>query len=90
MEKQIKIPEFKTLTEMADFWDTHSLTEFEDHLVEVKEPIFEHLRDRRITVTLDEEHYQRLQVIAEHEQLSPVSLVNEWVIQQIEEKQAVG
>jgi hypothetical protein len=40
MEKQVGIPEFKTLEEMAKFWDNHDLTDFENEMEEVKEPIF--------------------------------------------------
>ncbi len=40
MEKQVNIPEFKTLEEMAEFWDSHDLTDFENEMEEVKEPIF--------------------------------------------------
>ena len=40
MEKQVSIPEFKTLEEMAEFWNNHDLTDFENEMEEVKEPIF--------------------------------------------------
>lgn len=41
MEKQIKkIPGFRTLEDMAEFWDTHDVTDFEDELEEVNEPVF--------------------------------------------------
>jgi len=40
MEKQITIPEFKTLKEMSEFWDNHDLTDFENEMEEVKDPIF--------------------------------------------------
>ena len=35
MEKQVRIPEFKTLEEMAEFWDNHDLTDFENEMEEV-------------------------------------------------------
>ena len=35
-----KIPQFDSIQEMAHFWDTHDLTDFEDELEEVNEPIF--------------------------------------------------
>jgi hypothetical protein len=31
----------KDLEELADFWDTHDITDFEDELEEVKKPVFE-------------------------------------------------
>jgi len=46
----IKIPEFKTIEEMARFWDSHDITDFEDQLIDVK---------------LDSEQYEKLKKIAE-------------------------
>ncbi len=40
MEKQITVPEFKTLEEMPEFWDIHDLTDFEHEMEEVKDSIF--------------------------------------------------
>lgn len=40
--KGVKIPDVRSATvkEIAEFWQTHDLTDFEDQLVEVKGPIF--------------------------------------------------
>jgi len=35
------IPKTDSIEELARFWDTHDLTEFEDPLDEVTEPLFE-------------------------------------------------
>jgi len=40
MEKQVRIPEFKTLEEMSEFWDTYDLTDFENEMEDVKYRIF--------------------------------------------------
>ena len=37
----LKIPETDSIQELASFWDTHDLTDFEDQLEEVTEPVFE-------------------------------------------------
>jgi hypothetical protein len=45
MEKPMskdKIPQTDSIQELAEFWDTHDLTEVEDELEEVTEPLFEH------------------------------------------------
>jgi hypothetical protein len=42
-----KIPETDSIEKLARFWDTHDLTDFEDQLEEVTEPVFE-----RITVSV--------------------------------------
>ena len=36
-----KIPETDSIQELADFWDTHDLTDFEDELEEVTELVFD-------------------------------------------------
>ena len=38
--KKTKLPEPDSIAEMAEFWDTHDLTDFEDDLEEVVEPVF--------------------------------------------------
>ncbi len=35
-----RIPEFKTIEEEAEFWDTHDSTEFEDEFTEVEDVQF--------------------------------------------------
>jgi len=37
---KFKIPETDSIEELARFWDTHDLTDFEDQLEEVVEPVF--------------------------------------------------
>ncbi len=36
-----KLPETDSITALAEFWQSHDLTEFEDVLVEVTEPVFQ-------------------------------------------------
>ena len=36
-----RIPETDSIQEMAHFWDTHDLTDFEDELEEVCDQVFE-------------------------------------------------
>lgn len=80
------IPDFSTFEEMAAFWDTHDLTEFEDQLVEVTDPIFKNLSSRIITVMLDDEHYKILKSLAEQRQRNTTALVHEWLNTLLEEK----
>ena len=44
MEKSIKeeIPQTDSIQEMAHFWDSHDLTDFEDPLEEVRGMVFEY------------------------------------------------
>ncbi len=38
--KESKLPKTDSIQELAEFWDTHDLTDFEDELEEVIEPVF--------------------------------------------------
>ena len=39
--KRTNIPQTDSIQELAHFWDTHDLTDFENELEEVEEPVFE-------------------------------------------------
>ena len=43
------LPQTDSIQELAQFWDTHDVTDFEDELDEVTEPVFE----RRSVIALD-------------------------------------
>jgi len=87
MEKQIKkIPDFRTLKEMAEFWDTHDVTDFEDELEEVREPVFKNMNAKVVPLMLDTDQYVKLKRIAAHKKIDAVSLVNQWIRQQIQEE----
>lgn len=59
------ILQFHTLEDMAALWDTHDLTDFEDDLIEVTQPVFQNFQPRAMTVMPDQEHYALLRQIAE-------------------------
>ena len=82
----MKIPKFKNLEEMAKFWDNHDITDFENQLIEVKEPIFEKMESRIISLMLGSDQYDKLKKIADQKKLNTISLVNEWVTKQIEQE----
>jgi hypothetical protein len=43
--KARKIPKTDSIEELARFWDTHDLTDFEDQLEDISEPVFERKRE---------------------------------------------
>ena len=48
-----EMPQTDSIQELAHFWDTHDLTDFEDQLEEVAEPVFE--REAVVKVQLEPE-----------------------------------
>lgn len=78
-----KIPNFKTLEEAADFWDTH---DFEDY-VDATEPVALSVRIPRrgatLTIPLGLKLYQRIAALAEERDVSVEKLISTWVRQRV-------
>ncbi|MGD0382041.1 MAG: CopG family antitoxin [Thermoguttaceae bacterium] len=76
-----KIPQFDSIQEMAQFWDTHDLTDFADEVEEVDENVFE--RKTAIEVRLEPQEVQAVQEIAQSEGMDLADLIHQWVIEKI-------
>jgi predicted HicB family RNase H-like nuclease len=71
------LPETDSISELAAFWQTHDLTDFEDELEEVSEPVF--IRTKQLTVRLSPADAAALHVRATKQLISEVDLVSRWV-----------
>jgi hypothetical protein len=78
--KLTSISKARTLEEIAEFWDTHSLDDYWDETHEVE---FEVRADRRRRITLDPEVYSQLETQARVRGLLPETLVNLWVAERL-------
>ena len=74
------ISKARTLEEIADFWDTHSLADYWDQTCEVE---FEVRAKRRRRVTLDPEVYAQLEVQARTRGILPETLINLWLAERL-------
>lgn len=73
------IPEqFDSIEAAADFWDTHSLTDYEDQIREVE---IEVRAKRRRRITLDPEVWERVVQQARIRGVTPETLVNLWLME---------
>jgi hypothetical protein len=63
----------RTMEEIADYWEKHSLA---DHWDETREASFEVRAERRRRVTIDPELYSRVEALAHRRGVSPETLVN--------------
>jgi len=79
--KKPKVPETDSIEELADFWDTHSLTDFEDELEEVAEPVF--VRGTAIKVSLKSREAAAVQQMADAKGVSREELIRAWVLQKL-------
>ena len=76
-----KIPQTDSIREMAVFWDTHDLTDFEDQLEEVADSVFE--RDKIVEVHLPTKDAETVENIARSQGLSPADLIRTWVMEKV-------
>ena len=84
MEKSMnspKLPQTDSVQELAQFWDSHELTDFEDQLEEVKEPVFE--RKSMIQIPLQPDEIEALTAIADSKGIASADLIREWVLERI-------
>ena len=79
-----KIPETDSIQELAQFWDTHDLTDFEDQLEGVNEPVFE--RKKVLKIQLEPEEVESVIQIARLRGVSYTELIKEWVLEKIHAK----
>ncbi len=77
----MKFPQTDSIQELAHFWDTNDLTDFEDELEEVTEPIFE--RETIIAVHLEPEETKIVKSLAKLRGISYSNLIQEWVVERI-------
>lgn len=73
---KVTLPPTDSIEELAAYWDTHNLTDHEDHLVEV-EGAFK--KQTVVRVPLDVEQAASAQRIAESQGITLPTLIQQWV-----------
>lgn len=79
-----KLPHLDSVEQLARFWDSHDLTDFEDAVEEVKEPVF--VRRTPINVPLPAREARALHKLAQAKGVSDGELIREWVLQKLRGK----
>ena len=79
--KKSKLPKTDSIQQLAKFWDTHDLTDFEDELEEVAEPAF--VRGSAIKVHLDSPEAEAVQQMAQAKGVSQEELIHAWVLEKL-------
>ena len=81
-----RIPRFKSVAEAAEFWDTHSLADYEDEFEEVSDVQFVVTRaqpKKGITVRLEEDYLAALRREAQAKGIGPSTLIRMWVLERL-------
>jgi len=79
--KTSKLPRTDSIQALARFWETHDLTDFEDELEEVTEPVF--CTNDSIRLHLHSRDAKAVRQLAESKGISQAELVRQWVLQKL-------
>ena len=86
MEKRMrrqKLPNTDSLEELAKFWDTHDLTDFEDDLEEACEPIFVRAKGTSLSIDLQPTEAQHLKEIARSKGVKETTVLRQWILERL-------
>lgn len=72
--------EFASRAEVAEFWDTHDITDYLDEL----QPITVKLSDtlaHGVIITFESDTYDEICELARERSMSPETLINQWIVE---------
>ncbi len=93
MEKTMrrqKLPNTDSIEELARFWDTHDLTDFEEDLEEVAEPVFVRAKGTSLSIDLQPTEAQHLKQIARSKGVKGTTVLRRWILERLHEFPATG
>jgi len=76
-----RLPQKNSIQELANFWDSHDVTEFEAELEEVDERVF--VRDTNITIHLPADDANAVRAMARSRGVGDSELLREWVLDRL-------
>jgi hypothetical protein len=79
--------EFETLEELAEFWDTHDVTDYADYLTPVECEIAAHPTHEYV-ITLSDTLDALMREVQNREGVSMNTLINLWVQEKLQQYQA--
>jgi len=84
-ETKSRIPEFATIQEAAEFWDTHDTTEFEDEWEEVEGVQFVIIKKGKLTLSIQLPQQARLalEVKARESGVDALELARRWILDRL-------
>jgi len=88
---QKQIPDFASIEEEAEFWDTHDFTDYEHELEPVEFEIAKPLKSTwMLSIRLDKETFDALQAIAKPKGLGASTLARMWILEELERARKNG
>ena len=83
MKPREPIPQFQTVEEEAEFWDTHDFTDYLDELKPVKVRFAKNLSEG-ITIRFDPETLRKLREEAKRKGMGPTTLARMWILERLQ------
>lgn len=83
--KTLELPQTDSIEELARFWDTHNLTDFEDQLEEVPEQVFQRPSSLDVNIRLTPDELNAAAQIARSGGRDLAVLLHDWVIEKLQE-----
>jgi len=80
----MKLPQIDSIEILAKFWDSHDVTDFENELEEVTDPVFE--RKTVVKVPLDEKQAQTAQLLAAAKGITLPTLIQQWISERVQNR----
>ena len=79
--KITRLPQTDSISALAEFWDTHDVTDFLDELEEVTSPVFEPTNNNEavVSIILPQQDLVLLQQMARERGVEQTVLLREWV-----------
>jgi hypothetical protein len=81
-----EIPTTDSIRELAEFWDTHDLTDFAEHLEEVAEPVFARPVGGVVEVPLSDAERRAVRHMAASRGVEEAALIREWVREKLQRR----
>lgn len=79
--------EFETFEDLAEFWDTHDVTDYEDHLTAVPIEVASELT-HEYQIVLSDTLNKTIRQVQKREGVSASTLINLWVQEKLQQYQA--
>ena len=93
MEKTIgrqRLPNTDSIEELAEFWDSHDLTDFEEGLEEAAEPVFVRAKGTSLSIDLQPTEAQHLKRIARSKGVKETTVLRRWILERLHESSLAG
>ncbi len=81
--KIVHLPQTDSIEELARFWDEHDLTDFEEELEEVAEPVFIRNSETTLQIHLPRQQMEGLRRLARQRGIDDSTLVQQWVSEKL-------